>query len=279
MHRICIEFASNLHRFYLNCAGKGGPRTPKKKNAQLATGSPFSPKSPATPSGRGSFPDYPPEVADAQCTADNAHEFAPITQPGSQIPKQFKRTSAWINGIILKLGYDGEYLEGRKKKFMVQFIADRFAERFAEAWMYWAPHTQLLTKKINASMQRVRRIAAKAGRVHLNQEMVRENPGSANQKKKVEAASTTGEVSEEETQEETQSENEDGGESDDGKGSEDSEKGEEEEQDDEEGEEGEEDDEEDDEEEEERPLSVGKQTHSSDEESDDKSESQDAPTV
>jgi len=166
-------------------------------------------------------------------------------------------------------------MEGRKKKFMVQFIADRFAERFAEAWMYWAPHTQLLTKKINASMQRVRRIAAKAGRVHLNQEMVRVNPGSANQKKKVEAASTTGEVSEEETH----SENEDGGESDDGKGSEDSEKGEEAEQDDEEGEEGEEDDEEDDEEEEERPLSVGKQTHSSDEESDDKSESQDAPTV
>ena len=249
--------------------------TPKKKDTHLATCTPFSPKSPATPSGRGSFPDYPPEVADAQCTADNAHEFAPITQPGSQIPKQFKRTSAWINGIILKLGYDGEYMEGRKKKFMVQFIADRFAERFAEAWMYWAPHTQLLTKKINASMQRVRRIAAKAGRVHLNQEMVRENPGSANQKKKVEAASTTGEVSEEETQ----SENEDGGESDDGKGSEDSEKGEEEEQDDEEGEVDEEDDEEDDEEEEEKPLSVDKQTHSSDEESDDKSENQDAPTV
>ena len=159
-------------------------------------------------------------------------------------------------------------MEGRKKKFMVQFIADRFAERFAEAWMYWAPHTQLLTKKINASMQRVRRIAAKAGRVHLNQEMVRENPGSANQKKKVEAASTTGGVSEEETEDE----DEDGEEGDDGKGSEDSEKGEdgeEEEQDDEEGEDGE-DDEEDDEEEEEKAPSVDKQTRSSDEESDDK---------
>jgi hypothetical protein len=71
-------------------------------------------------------------------------------------------------------GFRGQQLTPAVKRVMVNFVAARFADRFAPAWSLWETRQTFLITKIKACMQRIRRSAAKRNKVQLNQNMKRE---------------------------------------------------------------------------------------------------------
>jgi hypothetical protein len=71
-------------------------------------------------------------------------------------------------------GFRGQQLTPAVKRVMVNFVAARFADRFAPAWPLWETRQTFLITKIKACMQRIRRSAAKRHKVQLNTNMIRE---------------------------------------------------------------------------------------------------------
>jgi hypothetical protein len=71
-------------------------------------------------------------------------------------------------------GFRGQQLTPAVKRVMVNFVAARFADRFAPAWPLWETRQTFLITKIKACMQRIRRSAAKRHKVQLNPNMIRE---------------------------------------------------------------------------------------------------------
>jgi hypothetical protein len=57
------------------------------------------------------------------------------------------------------------------QNILINFVTDRFRERFAPAWPFWASQETVLRGKIKASMQRIRQRAAREGTVLLTKKM------------------------------------------------------------------------------------------------------------
>ena len=64
-------------------------------------------------------------------------------------------------------------MQPRRKRLLVDFVVDRFKERFAPAVGYWEDHWDSLETKIRLCMMRQRKGAADAGKVVLNERMDR----------------------------------------------------------------------------------------------------------